>query len=384
MASEAGHRRGDRQRHRGRDARGGGVGSRRRHPLRAAGDQGVEPSSSGSLREAHPRPPHDRRRAPRGSCARAAPACCRSGSPRSRAASRPATRSTSSCDGEVVGKGIVNYSSAEIARIKGCARAPSARADAARRRGGGAPRSLRARVSAGYPYRDDGHRHARTVQRHLHRLPARRLARSLAVAPTAGSRTPVLDRGIGPRAACTTARERHPRGQRGRPRRRPRPRPRRRPARSPDAHARADRGDGRRRARDRRAARPVGEEIEHRTLASGLDMRKVRVPLGVVAVVYEARPNVTIDCAALTIKSGNAIVLRGSSYAERSNGALAAVVREALAEHDLPEDCVSLLGGRRPRRARRARHPGRADRPPDPARRRGAEGRAEGASRRCR
>ena len=82
---------------------------------------------------------------------------------------------------------------------------------------------------------------------------------------------------------------------------------------------------------------PVGEEIEHRTLASGLDMRKVRVPLGVVAVVYEARPNVTIDCAALTIKSGNAIVLRGSSYAERSNGALAAVVREALAEHDLPE-----------------------------------------------
>ena len=90
---------------------------------------------------------------------------------------------------------------------------------------------------------------------------------------------------------------------------------------------------------------PVGEEIEHRTLASGLDMRKVRVPLGVVAVVYEARPNVTIDCAALTIKSGNAIVLRGSSYAERSNGALAAVVREALAEHDLPGDCVALVSG---------------------------------------
>ena len=90
---------------------------------------------------------------------------------------------------------------------------------------------------------------------------------------------------------------------------------------------------------------PVGEEIEHKTLASGLDMRKVRVPLGVVAVVYEARPNVTVDCAALTIKSGNAIVLRGSSYAERSNGALAAVVRVALAEHDLPEDCVALVTG---------------------------------------
>jgi glutamate-5-semialdehyde dehydrogenase len=90
---------------------------------------------------------------------------------------------------------------------------------------------------------------------------------------------------------------------------------------------------------------PVGEELEHRTLASGLDLRKIRVPLGVVAVVYEARPNVTIDCAALTIKSGNAIVLKGSSYAERSNGALAAIVREALVEAGLPEDAVLLLAG---------------------------------------
>ncbi len=90
---------------------------------------------------------------------------------------------------------------------------------------------------------------------------------------------------------------------------------------------------------------PVGEELERKTLASGLDLRKLRVPLGLVAVVYEARPNVTIDCAALTIKSGNAIVLRGSSYAERSNGALAAIVREALAEAGLPEDAVLLLAG---------------------------------------
>ena len=90
---------------------------------------------------------------------------------------------------------------------------------------------------------------------------------------------------------------------------------------------------------------PVGEELERKTLASGIDLRKLRVPLGVVAVVYEARPNVTIDCAALTIKSGNAIVLRGSSYAERSNAALAAIVREALAEAGLPEDCVVSLGG---------------------------------------
>jgi len=90
---------------------------------------------------------------------------------------------------------------------------------------------------------------------------------------------------------------------------------------------------------------PVGEELERKTLASGIDLRKLRVPLGVVAVVYEARPNVTIDCAALTIKSGNAIVLRGSSYAERSNAALAGIVREALAEAGLPEDAVLSLGG---------------------------------------
>ena len=90
---------------------------------------------------------------------------------------------------------------------------------------------------------------------------------------------------------------------------------------------------------------PVGEELERRTLSSGLGLRKVRVPLGVVAVVYEARPNVTVDCAALTIKSGNAIVLRGSSYAERSNGALASVVREAAAGSGLPEDAVTLLSG---------------------------------------
>ncbi len=90
---------------------------------------------------------------------------------------------------------------------------------------------------------------------------------------------------------------------------------------------------------------PIGEELERKTLAGGLGLRKVRVPLGVVAVVYEARPNVTIDCAALTIKSGNAIVLRGSSYAERSNGALAAVVRDALVEIGLPEDAVLFLAG---------------------------------------
>jgi glutamate-5-semialdehyde dehydrogenase len=92
---------------------------------------------------------------------------------------------------------------------------------------------------------------------------------------------------------------------------------------------------------------PVGEELDHRTLESGLDLRKVRVPLGVVAVIYEARPNVTVDCAALCIKSGNAIVLRGSSYAQRSNAALAALVREAVAEAGLPDGTVELLAGDR-------------------------------------
>jgi glutamate-5-semialdehyde dehydrogenase len=92
---------------------------------------------------------------------------------------------------------------------------------------------------------------------------------------------------------------------------------------------------------------PVGEELEHGKLESGLDLRKVRVPLGVVAVIYEARPNVTVDCAALCIKSGNAIVLRGSSYAQRSNAVLAAIVREGLVHAGLPESSVELLEGGR-------------------------------------
>lgn len=93
---------------------------------------------------------------------------------------------------------------------------------------------------------------------------------------------------------------------------------------------------------------PVGEVLETSTLENGLKLNKVRVPLGVVAVIYEARPNVTIDCAALTIKSGNSILLKGSSYAERTNTALAEVVRAGLVEAGLPEDGVvtSVGGGR--------------------------------------
>ena len=90
---------------------------------------------------------------------------------------------------------------------------------------------------------------------------------------------------------------------------------------------------------------PVGEVIEGRRLANGLEVRKVRVPLGVIAVVYEARPNVTIDAAALCLKSGNAIVLRGSSMAAHSNAVLAAVAIEAARSAGLPEGAMSLVAG---------------------------------------
>jgi glutamate-5-semialdehyde dehydrogenase len=90
---------------------------------------------------------------------------------------------------------------------------------------------------------------------------------------------------------------------------------------------------------------PVGEVIDGSRFANGLQMRKVRVPLGVVAVVYEARPNVTIDAAALALKSGNAIVLRGSSSAAHSNAVLAGVAREAAEANGLPAGALTLVAG---------------------------------------
>lgn len=90
---------------------------------------------------------------------------------------------------------------------------------------------------------------------------------------------------------------------------------------------------------------PVGEVIEGGRLPNGLSVRKVRVPLGVVAVVYEARPNVTIDAAALCLKSGNAIVLRGSSSAAHSNAVLASIAAQAAEQAGLPVGCVSLVAG---------------------------------------
>jgi glutamate-5-semialdehyde dehydrogenase len=90
---------------------------------------------------------------------------------------------------------------------------------------------------------------------------------------------------------------------------------------------------------------PVGETIEGHRLENGLDVRRVRVPLGVVAVVYEARPNVTIDCSALCLKSGNAIVLRGSSTAAHSNAVLAQVAASAVRAAGVPEGAISIVSG---------------------------------------
>ncbi len=92
---------------------------------------------------------------------------------------------------------------------------------------------------------------------------------------------------------------------------------------------------------------PVGEVIDGWRLPNGLDIRRVRTPLGVVAVVYEARPNVTIDATALCLKSGNATVLRGSSAAARSNAVLAHLAAAAGAATGLPDDSIALVQGGR-------------------------------------
>ncbi|MFD9827806.1 glutamate-5-semialdehyde dehydrogenase [Tsukamurella tyrosinosolvens] len=88
---------------------------------------------------------------------------------------------------------------------------------------------------------------------------------------------------------------------------------------------------------------PVGTVLRGSTLPNGLELRQVAVPLGVVGIVYEARPNVTVDAFGLTLKSGNAVLLRGSSSAASSNAALVAVLRESLEASGITPDAVSLL-----------------------------------------
>ncbi|MGA4545060.1 glutamate-5-semialdehyde dehydrogenase [Uniformispora flossi] len=90
---------------------------------------------------------------------------------------------------------------------------------------------------------------------------------------------------------------------------------------------------------------PVGEVVRGSTLPNGLDLRQVRVPLGVVGIIYEARPNVTVDAAALCLKSGNAVLLRGSSSAYASNTALVAVLRDAVESAGIPADAIQLVPG---------------------------------------
>jgi len=88
---------------------------------------------------------------------------------------------------------------------------------------------------------------------------------------------------------------------------------------------------------------PVGAVVRGSTLPNGLELRQVRVPFGVVGIVYEARPNVTADAAGLCLKSGNAVLLRGSSSAARSNAAIVSVLRAAVGSAGLPADAIQLL-----------------------------------------
>jgi glutamate-5-semialdehyde dehydrogenase len=92
---------------------------------------------------------------------------------------------------------------------------------------------------------------------------------------------------------------------------------------------------------------PVGEVVRGQRLANGLEVRQTRVPMGVVAMVYEARPNVTVDAAGLALKSGNAVVLRGGSAAPQTNRTLVEVLRRVLSDRSLPADAVTLLDGGR-------------------------------------
>jgi glutamate-5-semialdehyde dehydrogenase len=88
---------------------------------------------------------------------------------------------------------------------------------------------------------------------------------------------------------------------------------------------------------------PVGDVVRGSTLANGLELRQVRVPFGVVGIIYEGRPNVTADAAGICLKSGNAVLLRGSGSALSSNAAIVSVLRKAVADAGLPADAIQLL-----------------------------------------
>lgn len=90
-------------------------------------------------------------------------------------------------------------------------------------------------------------------------------------------------------------------------------------------------------------ADPIGEVIEGHTLPNGIELRQVRVPLGVVGMIYEARPNVTADAAGLCIKTGNAVILRGGSLAHQSNLTLTRVLAEAAQSAGMPDGCIQAI-----------------------------------------
>ncbi|MGH1562375.1 glutamate-5-semialdehyde dehydrogenase [Mumia sp. DW29H23] len=88
---------------------------------------------------------------------------------------------------------------------------------------------------------------------------------------------------------------------------------------------------------------PVGEVVRGSTLANGLQLRQVRVPIGVIGMIYEGRPNVTADAAAICLKAGNAVLLRGSGTAQHSNAAITAVLRDAVVSAGIPADAVQAI-----------------------------------------
>lgn len=88
---------------------------------------------------------------------------------------------------------------------------------------------------------------------------------------------------------------------------------------------------------------PVGQELERLNPARGFDLRKIRVPMGVIGIIYESRPNVTIDCAILCLKSGNAAILRGGKEAFNTNQALAQIIHNSLRACDIQPDAVQLI-----------------------------------------
>ena len=89
---------------------------------------------------------------------------------------------------------------------------------------------------------------------------------------------------------------------------------------------------------------PVGETIEMNTMPNGLEVSRRRVPLGVIGVIYESRPNVTVDISALCLKSGNAVILRGGSEAFYSNTVLADIIRGAIVDAGISKDAVQIIG----------------------------------------